>query len=109
MTIKIIDNNKLILRSKSGIRFISLQEILYFERFNNMTYIITSDDEFHTRNSLKSIEKLLPKYYKRAHRSFIININKISELRMLNTNVYEAYFPGDKQALITKEIVGDLI
>ncbi|GAA5661494.1 LytTR family DNA-binding domain-containing protein [Geobacillus stearothermophilus] len=104
MNLKIHDNKLIILR-KSRIQLIPLEHILFFERFGQKTYISLQECEFTIRNTLKQLEEILPSNFKRVHRSFIVNTNHILELKILNENTYEAFFPGDKHALVSKEIV----
>lgn len=104
-----IHDDKLIIKHKSDVYFIPLEKIIYIESFNKLTYVSLIEKEFVVRISLKSLEEILPDYFKRAHRSFIINVDQIRELKMISTNIYEAYFSEDKLALVTKEVVNNII
>lgn len=104
MNIK-LKSDKFIIFKRSGIQLIPLDEIYYFERFNQKTYIKTHNEEIDIRNSLKELESLLPNQFKRTHRSFIINIKHLNELKILNDNTYEAFLPGDNQALVNREMI----
>lgn len=100
-----IKSNKLVIIKRDRILFIPLNEIFNFERFNQKTYIQTYNEEIHIRDSLKYLETILPEQFKRTHRSFIINTEHVRELKVLNNNTYEAFLPGDNQALVNRELI----
>lgn len=106
-----INQDKLVIYKRSEIKLIRLNDISYFERINQKTHIFdgVSENEIMIRNSLKELEEILPEGFKRSHRSFIINVNKIIELKMMSNTTYEAFFPNDRQALVSKELIKFII
>ena len=55
-----------------------LQDILYIESMKDYVKIITSNDTIVSRQSISSVEAMLPeKDFIRAHRSFIVSLQKI--------------------------------
>ncbi len=98
-------DDKLIIIGRQKVRFISLHEIYYIERFDNQTFIHTSTEQIPVRISLKQILELLPSSFVRTHKSFIVNFNAIKELTSLNDRLYEVQFNENKYALISKEVL----
>ncbi|MEL3985919.1 LytTR family transcriptional regulator DNA-binding domain-containing protein [Bacillus velezensis] len=105
-----LKDNKLIIRKKGEIRFVNLEKILFFERFNHKTYLqLSNDKELILNSSLKELEGILPNNFKRTHRSFVINIEQLESLNFFNEKTYEALFPNNKHALVLKEFISSLI
>ncbi len=60
---------------------IDKQDILYVEAFDNYAKIITSQNDYLISFTLKSVsEKLSEAFFVRVHRSYLINIQKITSL-----------------------------
>ena len=86
-------------KQKASIYLVKIKDILFIERKNNSSYIRTKSKDIETRNSLIELERLLPCYCLRVHRSFIINKDWLSELKIVNNKTYEVVFSKDKTAL----------
>ena len=56
---------------------INFQEIEYIESLREYVRIYLKDKSFMTKSSMGEIEKQLPNYFLRIHRSFIVNTNKV--------------------------------
>ena len=56
------------------------QEILYIEGLRDYVNIKTTSDELIILENLKNLENLLPKYFKRIHKSYIVNLQKITSI-----------------------------
>lgn len=59
---------------------IPLRDINYIESDGHYINIYVSGSELRQFNSLNEIAKKLPAYFKRCHRSFIVNMNYIKEI-----------------------------
>jgi len=59
---------------------IPLRDINYIESDGHYINIYMSGSELRQFNSLNEIAKKLPAYFKRCHRSFIVNMNYIKEI-----------------------------
>lgn len=64
----------------SKCKSIQLNSIIYIERIGNKSHIITSTNENVTIKSLDKLLDELPTNFKRCHRSFIINIDKVVDI-----------------------------
>lgn len=70
--IKTIDCGKISVR---------LKDIIYIESHADKLTIYTEGCEYEIRNSLKKIETMLDKTFMRVHRGFIINLDKIYQIK----------------------------
>ncbi|MGA9288723.1 MAG: LytTR family DNA-binding domain-containing protein [Anaerobacillus sp.] len=108
MAIRLKDE-QLIVEQKASIYLVKIKDILFIERKNNSSYIRTIHKDIEIRNSLIELERLLPCYFLRVHRSFIINKDWLSELKIVNNKTYEVVFSKDKTALASREIINEII
>ncbi len=78
----LIMQEKVGFKTKNGILFKRLNDILICEADTNYTiiYFKNSNDKLIVCKSLKDVEKLLPKrFFIRTHRSWLINIENVKE------------------------------
>lgn len=72
---------KLFLKNGQEMVSVMTSEIILAEAYDNYTYVYTEADKFLISHTLKSIEeKLLQFGFKRIHRSYLINFEKISTI-----------------------------
>lgn len=85
------------IKVKQGLLKIQLQDILFFEAYDNYSWVYTSDQKHLIGLTLKNIEaKLPPKPFIRAHRSYIVNIQKIDRLDEISLFIGEHKVPIGK-------------
>lgn len=96
---------KLILKSKEGKSFVDMENIILIQRENRNTVIYTTDGRYETSESLGSLEgRLDNKSFFRSHRSYIINISKISKIEPYGRWTYIIKFKNTQiDALITHD------
>jgi len=70
--------NKIIIRYNRVNHPINLSKIIYIESLSDYIKVVTDDDEIITKEKISKIINRLPTYFKRTHRSFIVNTQKIS-------------------------------
>lgn len=56
---------------------INFDDILYLESLREYIRIFTKETSYMTKSSMTDIEKQLPTYFLRIHRSFTVNMNKV--------------------------------
>ena len=86
--LKSVENNEpkkeltsLTIRMGKKILFLKLSEILYFNAKDKYVSIFMNNGEEHlTEQSLQNLEFQLPDYFKRIHRSLLLNTNHIKEV-----------------------------
>ncbi len=105
---KVVD--KLIIRNKEGISFVDKEDIILIERENRNTLVHTSKSKYTTSEGLGQLEDKLEKdIFFRSHRSYIINISKITRIEPYSRWTYVVKFKDfEKDALITHEKYGEL-
>lgn len=76
-----LENDSVTLRTASGTDIVQYDDILYFERRNRKTYILTAGEEL---SSYQSLEELLPDEssgrFIRCHKSFAVNPDCVRRL-----------------------------
>ncbi|WP_157663889.1 LytR/AlgR family response regulator transcription factor [Sutcliffiella horikoshii] len=102
-------NNKIIVKTRSAIVFVEYKQIHFFESFNGLVSMQTSDKEYQFRESLKNLEIILPDCFIRVHKSFIINKNSILELQFVKGDTYEAIFSSGNSALVSKKYLKKIL
>ncbi|MGN0779941.1 MAG: LytR/AlgR family response regulator transcription factor [Aristaeellaceae bacterium] len=97
---------RLMLRHKEGVSFIGMDDILLIQRENRATVIYTmGGGRYVTGDSLSETEaRLDPAVFFRCHKSYIINLNHISNITPYGRWTYVVRLNGTTQdALITHE------
>lgn len=59
---------------------IPYRDILYFEARDKRIYIRTTYEEFTCHMTIEKLSEMLPKTFKKCHRSFIVNIERIKKI-----------------------------
>ncbi|MGB1037807.1 MAG: LytR/AlgR family response regulator transcription factor [Bacteroidia bacterium] len=73
---KLVEN--IIIRYNRTNHSIDLSKIIYIESLSDYIKVVTIDDEKVTKERISKIINRLPSYFKRTHRSFIVNTKNIS-------------------------------
>ena len=99
-------NGRLMLHHKEGVSFINMNDILLVQREDRATVIYTvGNGRYVTGDSLGDTEaRLDPGVFFRCHKSYIINLNYISNITPYGRWTYVVQLTGtDHDALITHE------
>lgn len=96
---------KLMIKGREQIVFVDKKDIIFVERSDNSTRIITKEEVYKTSASLGSIEeKLDPKEFMRCHKSYVISLSRISKIEPYGRWTYIVKFKGTSEtALITAQ------
>lgn len=96
---------KLIVRHREGISFVDTKDIVLAQREDGATVMYTLNDRITTSEPLGELEKRLDKaMFFRSHKSYIINLSKITKVYPYGRWTYIVKFKGTKRdALITHE------
>lgn len=96
---------KLIVRHREGISFVDTDDIVLVQREDGATVIYTIEDRISTSEPLGELEKRLDKsMFFRSHKSYIINLGKITKVYPYGRWTYIVKFKGtERDALITHE------
>ena len=98
-------SGKLMIKGKEQVAFVDKKDIIFIERSENATNIITKDEVYKTSVSLSGIEeKLNPSEFMRCHKSYIINISMISKIEPYGRWTYVVKLKGTSEtALMTSQ------
>lgn len=98
-------HDKLLVKGKESMSFVDIPDIILVQRENNATVICTEKESYVTSASMADIErKLDPEQFLRSHKSYIINLSKISRIEPYGRWTYVVHFQGRKEdALLTAE------
>ncbi|SEO44200.1 ABC-2 type transport system ATP-binding protein [Amphibacillus marinus] len=78
--------------------FFSPDEIDFIESINSVSYIRIGDEQFPTDLTLNQLEERLIKFgFFRCHRSYLVNLQRVSELISYSKNSYTLILKGQKQ------------
>ena len=97
--------DKLMIKGKEQIAFIDKEDIIFIERKESSTIIVTKDEVYKTSVSLGSLEeKLDSKNFMRSHKSYIINLYRITKIEPYGRWTYVVKFKGTSEsALMTSK------
>lgn len=88
-------SDKLMIKSKEQVTFVDKKDIIFIERNQNSTNIITKEELYKTSVSLGGLEeKLNPVEFMRCHKSYIINLSMISKIEPYGRWTYVVKFKG---------------
>lgn len=94
---------KIAIKDKHNIFFISIIDILFVEKISNELLIHTDKGAYLLNKTLTELEDILDENFCRVHRSFIVNIKKISSITNLGNRSYQISFEGtNKNALMSR-------
>ena len=98
-------SDKLMIKGKDQVAFVDKKEIIFIERSENATNIVTKEENYKTSVSLSGIEeKLNPTEFMRCHKSYIINMSKITKVEPYGRWTYVVKMRGTKEtALMTAQ------
>lgn len=96
---------RIFIKQKTDIHIIQKKDIIFIERSGRSTTIHTKNGTVKTYQTLNELEgELRDRVFIRSHRSFIINIQYITNFSLYAKNSYLVSFEGtEEKAIITKE------
>ena len=75
-------NNAIFIKSDGKLVRLNNEDILYIESMGDYVKFVTHDKKYITHNTIKALEERVNKeYFMKVHRSYIINITKIDDIR----------------------------
>lgn len=97
--------DKILIRSKEGISFVDMKDIIIIQREDRNTVIYTVDSSYTTSEGMSELEEKLDKtQFFRSHKSYIINISMIHKIYPYGRWTYIVKLKNtDKDALLTHE------
>lgn len=84
----------------SGVGFINAREITHIAAARNYCYVHTRDDKKLTSRSIGELENQLAEKFVRAHRSYLINPDKVRSAKWLDNSTYVLEMDCEDETLI---------
>ena len=97
--------DKLLIKGKEQTYLLDVQDVLMVERVDGSTNIVTKDEQYKTSVSLGEMEERLDKaHFMRCHKSYIVNLSKITCIEPYGRWTYVVKFKDTTAtALITAQ------
>jgi len=96
-------NRRLIFRSEDEIFFINTADVFFFEKMGKKAAIHSSSGVREATCIFNELETLLGSKFIRVHKSYVVNMDKISRIIDTGNQSYEVYFHDyDKVALLSR-------
>ena len=93
---------KIPLRRGETITLHPIQEVIYFEAYDNYSFLYDTDGQKHLCNySLSFLEKRLTERFVRVHRKYLVNLDQIARIRPHLKGRYVIDFRGKQSSSIT--------
>jgi DNA-binding LytR/AlgR family response regulator len=103
-TEKLVLGDRIFVKQNDIMCKIMIQDILYLEADRNYCLVFTKEKNYLLVNTLKNMEEKLPaEVFQRIHRSYIVNLNQVSEFNHNHLTV------GDKILPLSKELRAEMI
>lgn len=96
---------KLLIKGKEQSCLISVEDIIFIERADGSTRIVTKEEEYKTSLSLSDLEeKLDGEQFIRCHKSYIVNVSQITRMEAYGRWTYTVKLKDTKEtALMTSQ------
>ena len=98
-----VTTDRLVVQTGKGETIIRRDDIEYLEAARNYVTVSTGARDFLVRNTLARLEEqLAPGQIVRTHRSYLVNIDKIDEIRSTDTGSYEIHLKSGKTVPLSR-------
>ncbi|MBS6686475.1 MAG: response regulator transcription factor [[Clostridium] spiroforme] len=109
------ENKKIKIDTKQGEYYLYINDILYLEVFSKEVNIHTNDNVYKVMLPINVFEKKLkPYYFFRCHKSYIINLKKVTRIEKSNVFIGNILIPVSKYKLkefknLLAKALGDIL
>lgn len=108
-TLKGEQHQRLVIRNAGNLFFLRTTEIDWVEAADNYVRIHARDESYLLRETMSSLElKLAPRYFVRIHRSTIINIERLKQMRPLLHGDYEVTLTDGTRLMLSRHFSKNL-
>ncbi|MDX1507550.1 MAG: LytTR family DNA-binding domain-containing protein, partial [Woeseiaceae bacterium] len=95
--------DRLIVQTGSGETIIRQDDIEYLEAARNYVVVGTGEKEYLVRETLSNLEQTLAvEHIVRTHRSYLVNIDRIAEIRTTDTGGHRIHMKSGKQVPLSR-------
>ena len=71
-----------VIETREGKQYIPLNQIYYIEAREKKIFIRTKQEEYGFYDTIENMEKKLPENFLRCHRSYIVNMSKVTAVKV---------------------------
>ena len=109
------ENKKIKIESKQGKYYLDIDDILYLEIFSKEVLIHTSDTVYKMISAINVFEKKLKQYdFFRCHKSYIINLKKVTRIEKNNVYIENTLIPVSRSKIkefksLLAKALGDIL
>ena len=98
-----VTTERMVVQTGKGETIIRRDDIEYLEAARNYVTVSTGERDYLVRNTLARLEEqLAPGQIVRTHRSYLVNIDKIREIRTTDTGSYEIHLESGKTVPLSR-------
>jgi len=95
--------HRLVVKHRNNILIIPVEDILYFEAQDDFVNIVTSEGKYLKQKRMKELEETLPnESFIRIHRSYIINLEFLKQVELLEKESYLAILKNGEKLPISR-------
>ncbi|MBB6324533.1 two-component system LytT family response regulator [Algoriphagus iocasae] len=96
-------SNRLVVKVKNEIKIISIKDVSYFEAEDDYIAIHSKDGKFLKKMTMKALEESLdPSKFARVHRSFMVNLNEVTQIEPYERENFLVKLRNGKQVPVSK-------
>lgn len=106
---KSLASSKIIIKSETDTYFIPSEEVIFAEKLQRNIIVHTKKRTYEVSQNLSELELTLNNNFLKVHRSYIVNLDKVSKLTHLGNRAYELEFEDyEQKALISRNKFDEL-
>jgi two-component system LytT family response regulator len=95
--------SRILIKGKTGYSFLNVEDIIWFEAYSDYIKIHTKDKTYLKNISLAEMEsKLDPQHFLRIHRSSIINLAFVKEMKPYSNGEYFIYLTNGEKVKLSR-------
>ncbi|MAO09216.1 MAG: hypothetical protein CL596_10940 [Alteromonas sp.] len=102
------EEDYLLIKSDGKLHKINQASITYLKAFDNYCYVHTTSQQYLVPHTLKHMaEKLNPKYFIKTHRSYVVNVRRVSQMETNSITLSEEKIPlsGGQKETVKKKLL----
>ena len=97
------DQKRIVVKQGNDIRIIPMADVFYLEAYDDYVKVFTQDQYFLKKKTMNFYDQVLdPNQFFRSHRSYILNIQHLTKLEILEKNSYIAILKNGKHVPISR-------
>ena len=97
------EKNRIAVKNGHQIRIIAIQEIIYFEAYDDYVKIIVNDGTFLKKQTMSHYENLLEQdNFIRVHRSYLVQLNQIDKIEPFEKNSHVAVLKNGARIALSR-------